>query len=97
MAALERSSSELSIEPSSSLKDEGVLERQQDEFPGQQTCNCKMGYLGLNQEQNAPSRCSKRRAKFQWNAGLERGAMPTCGLDDKCCNDALQAGLAQGR
>eukprot|EP00965_Chrysotila_dentata_P259844 6213702-Pleurochrysis_carterae.AAC.2 len=23
--------------------------------------------------------------------------MSTCGLDDTCCNDALQAGLAQGR
>eukprot|EP00965_Chrysotila_dentata_P182326 6020501-Pleurochrysis_carterae.AAC.1 len=23
--------------------------------------------------------------------------MPTCCLDDNCCNDALQAGLAQGR
>eukprot|EP00965_Chrysotila_dentata_P083774 2764931-Pleurochrysis_carterae.AAC.1 len=33
---------------------------------------------------------------FQWSAGSGRGAVPTCGpLDDKCCNDALQAGLAQ--
>eukprot|EP00965_Chrysotila_dentata_P162874 5379023-Pleurochrysis_carterae.AAC.1 len=62
-----------------------------------------MGYSGLNQEQvvampcNAPSRCSKRRAEFPWSAGSERGAMPTCGLNDKCCNDVLQACLAKGR
>jgi hypothetical protein len=40
---LERSSSELSIEPSNTSKDEDVLERQKDEFSGQQACNCKNG------------------------------------------------------
>eukprot|EP00965_Chrysotila_dentata_P027517 914108-Pleurochrysis_carterae.AAC.1 len=46
------------------------------------------------------SECLKRRAKFQRSARsacLGRGAMATCGLDDKCCNDALQAGLAKRR
>eukprot|EP00965_Chrysotila_dentata_P154840 5116733-Pleurochrysis_carterae.AAC.2 len=43
--------------------------------------------------QNAPSRCSKRCAKFQLSAGSERGAMPTCGLDDNCCDDAFQANV----
>eukprot|EP00965_Chrysotila_dentata_P171372 5655452-Pleurochrysis_carterae.AAC.1 len=50
--------------------------------------------------QNGPSRCLKRRAKFQRSvrsACSGRGAMPTFGLNDKCCNDALQAGLAKGR
>eukprot|EP00965_Chrysotila_dentata_P157288 5196423-Pleurochrysis_carterae.AAC.1 len=47
--------------------------------------------------QNASSRCSTRRAKFQERGGSRREAMPICGLNDKCCNDALQAGLTQGR
>eukprot|EP00965_Chrysotila_dentata_P017651 586605-Pleurochrysis_carterae.AAC.1 len=110
LVSLERSdeSPELSIEPSSSWKDEDVLERQQDEFSSQQACNCKLGYSGLNQEhvrsndamqlgQNAPSRGLKRRAKLQWSADSVRRAISTCGLDDNCCNDALQAGLSQGR
>eukprot|EP00965_Chrysotila_dentata_P174458 5758704-Pleurochrysis_carterae.AAC.1 len=46
--------------------------------------------------QNAPSRCLKRRAKFQWSAGSGREALPTYGLDYNCCKDALQAGLAHG-
>eukprot|EP00965_Chrysotila_dentata_P183262 6051671-Pleurochrysis_carterae.AAC.1 len=69
----------------------------------------QLGYSGLNQERvvampcnlakmlHAPSRGLKRRTKFQWSAGSGRGAVSICGLDDNCCNDALQAGLAQGR
>eukprot|EP00965_Chrysotila_dentata_P180565 5961237-Pleurochrysis_carterae.AAC.2 len=47
--------------------------------------------------QYAPSRCLKRFAKFQWSAGSRSGAVPTYGLDDNCCNEAFQAGLAQER
>eukprot|EP00965_Chrysotila_dentata_P256736 6212647-Pleurochrysis_carterae.AAC.1 len=47
--------------------------------------------------QNAQSMCSKRRATVQERGGSGREAMPTCGLDDKCCSDVLQADLAQGR
>eukprot|EP00965_Chrysotila_dentata_P172225 5683542-Pleurochrysis_carterae.AAC.1 len=31
--------------------------------------------VAVQLDQNAPSRCSKRRAKFQWSAGLGRGAI----------------------
>eukprot|EP00965_Chrysotila_dentata_P256363 6212518-Pleurochrysis_carterae.AAC.3 len=76
------------MEPSSSWKDKDMLKRKQDQISGQQACNCRTDYSGLYQEQ---------RCTFQERGCSERGAMPTCILDDKCCNDALQAGLAQGR
>eukprot|EP00965_Chrysotila_dentata_P185890 6136974-Pleurochrysis_carterae.AAC.1 len=67
-----------------------------------------MGYLDLNQEQVAAMPCNLvrilrvgvrrvSRVKFQERGSSGRGTMPMCGLDDKCCNDAVQAGLAQGR
>eukprot|EP00965_Chrysotila_dentata_P063524 2105291-Pleurochrysis_carterae.AAC.1 len=67
-----------------------------------------MDYLGQNQKQIVAmpcnlvrmlqdSRCSKRRAKFQWSAGLGKGTMSPCGLDDNCCHDSLEAGLARKR
>eukprot|EP00965_Chrysotila_dentata_P037445 1245542-Pleurochrysis_carterae.AAC.1 len=56
-------------------------------FEVSRPATAKMGYL--NQEQ--------RRAKFQLSPGSGKGAMSTCGVDDNCCNDALRAGLAQGR
>eukprot|EP00965_Chrysotila_dentata_P150318 4965019-Pleurochrysis_carterae.AAC.1 len=76
-------------------------------FQVSRPANCKTGLFrsksrtgssdAVRLGQSAPSRCSTRRAKFQWSAGSGRGAMLNCGLDDNCCNDALQAGLAQGR
>eukprot|EP00965_Chrysotila_dentata_P262265 6214514-Pleurochrysis_carterae.AAC.8 len=45
--------------------------------------------------QYASRRYSKRPAKFQKHGSSGRGALPTCGLDNKCCNDAIQAGLGQ--
>eukprot|EP00965_Chrysotila_dentata_P113819 3762345-Pleurochrysis_carterae.AAC.1 len=52
-------------------------------FQVRRPATAKVGYSGLNQEQE--------------HGGSERGAMPTCGLDDTCCSDALQASLAQGQ
>eukprot|EP00965_Chrysotila_dentata_P188425 6172727-Pleurochrysis_carterae.AAC.3 len=39
---------------------------------------------------------TQRPAKFQRRAGSGMEAIPTCGLDDKSYNYALQAGLARG-
>eukprot|EP00965_Chrysotila_dentata_P247228 6207633-Pleurochrysis_carterae.AAC.3 len=57
------------------------------------TCSGDAVQLG----QNAPSRCLTRRAEFLERGGSGKRAALTCGLDDQRCNDAFQAGLAQGR
>eukprot|EP00965_Chrysotila_dentata_P115287 3810873-Pleurochrysis_carterae.AAC.1 len=46
LVSLERSSSELLIEPSNSCKDKDVLELQKDEFSSQQACKCNNGLFG---------------------------------------------------
>eukprot|EP00965_Chrysotila_dentata_P027205 903595-Pleurochrysis_carterae.AAC.1 len=52
-------------------------------------CSGVVAKFAFDTSLNASSRCLKRRAKFQRSAGSGRGSMPTCGLDDYCCNDAL--------
>eukprot|EP00965_Chrysotila_dentata_P124300 4109123-Pleurochrysis_carterae.AAC.1 len=43
---------------SNSSKDKDVLERQRDEFSGQEACNCNMCYSALNQEQVVAMPCN---------------------------------------